>query len=122
MVAPQTARDFVYVEDVVRALTAFPKLLGLRGEVLNLGTGKETTLREVVATITGLLGSTSEVRWGAMAARHWDTDRWSADVSRAARLLGWRARHRLRHGLQRMAEWMRKVGDDYGARQFAAAG
>ncbi len=63
MVAPETARDFVYVEDVVRALTAFPKLVGLRGEVLNLGTGKETTLREVVATVTELLGSTSEVRW-----------------------------------------------------------
>jgi nucleoside-diphosphate-sugar epimerase len=122
MVSPDTARDFVYAEDVVDALVEFPRLAGLRGEVINLGSGRETTLREVVDTVTDLVGSRSEVRWGAMAARHWDTNRWSADPAQAARLLGWTARHSLRQGLGRMAEWMSKVGDDYGRCELAAAG
>jgi dolichol-phosphate mannosyltransferase len=121
MVSPDTARDFVYAADVVDALVEFPRLAGLRGEVVNLGGGRETTLREVVATVTELLGSRSEVRWGAMAARHWDTNRWSADPAQATRLLGWTARHTLRQGLERMAEWMRKVGDDYGRCEHATA-
>jgi len=68
MVSPDTARDFV-LRDVVDALVEFPRLLGVRGEVVNLAAARETTLREVVATVTDLLGSRSEVRWGAMAAR-----------------------------------------------------
>jgi dolichol-phosphate mannosyltransferase len=122
MTSPDTARDFVYADDVVDALVEFPRLAHLRGEVVNLGSGRETTLREVVNTVTGLLGSRSEVRWGAMAARHWDTNRWSADPGHAARLLGWTARHSLRQGLGRMADWMSKRGDEYGHCERAAAG
>jgi len=121
MVGPEIARDFVYVDDVVRALLDFPRLVQLRGEVFNLGSGQQTTLREVVATVIDLLGSRSEVRWGAMTARQWDTDRWSADPSKTARLLGWSAQYSLREGLQRMAAWMAQVGDDYSARSFQAA-
>lgn len=122
MASPDIARDFVYAEDVVNALVDFPRLTPLRGDVINLGSGRETTLREVVATVTDLLASRSEVRWGAMTPRHWDTNRWSADPALASRLIGWKARHSLRHGLEWMAEWMRKVGDDYGQRELAAAG
>ena len=48
--------------------------------------------------------------------------RTAADATKAERLLGWQARHTLRDGLQRMAEWMAQVGDDYGVRDLAAAG
>jgi nucleoside-diphosphate-sugar epimerase len=120
MVAPDVARDFVYVEDVINALLDFPRLARLRGEVLNLGTGTQTTLREVVDAVTKLLGSRSPVRWGAMAARQWDSAHWSADPSKAARLLGWAPAHSLRQGLRKTAEWMRALGDEYGPREHAA--
>ena len=122
MVAPETARDFVYVEDVLRALTAFRVLVSLGGEVINLGSGCQTTLREVVATVLRITVSRSEVRWGAMQARHWDTDRWSADPGKAERLLGWKAEHTLPQGLRRMATWMSEIGDDYGPNRFLKAG
>jgi nucleoside-diphosphate-sugar epimerase len=120
MVAPDVARDFVYIEDVIKALLDFPRLARLRGEVLNLGTGTQTTLREVVDAVTELLGSRSPVRWGAMAARQWDSAHWSADPSRAAQLLGWAPAHSLRQGLRKTAEWMRTVGDGYGPREHTA--
>jgi nucleoside-diphosphate-sugar epimerase len=114
MVVPGAARDFVYVDDVLEALLDFPRLLPLSGEVINLGTGIETTLLSLVADVRQLTGSRSEVRWGAMASRRWDTDRWVADPSKAARMIGWRARHDLRSGLTRTALWMeaRADGDD----------
>jgi dolichol-phosphate mannosyltransferase len=106
MVAPDVARDFVYVDDVTDALLDLPRVAGLRGEVINLGTGVETTLREVVAAVLELTGSRSEVVWGAMPPRRWDTDRWVADPSLATRLIGWRADHGLRQGLAKTAAWM----------------
>jgi nucleoside-diphosphate-sugar epimerase len=112
MVAPDVARDFVYVDDVTDALLDLPRVAGLRGEVINLGTGVETTLSEVVAAVLELTGSRSEVAWGAMPPRRWDTDRWVADPLLAARLIGWRAGHGLRQGLAKMAAWMGDAGYD----------
>jgi nucleoside-diphosphate-sugar epimerase len=113
MVGPEVARDFVYVDDVVEALLDEQAAARLQGEVINLGTGTETTLREVVGLVLELTGSRSEVRWGAMPARQWDTTRWSADPSHARRVLDWSPRHTLREGLAKMVTWMEAIGDDY---------
>ena len=122
MAAPEIARDFVYVEDVLAALLDLPRLAGLRGEVINLGTGGETTLGEVVAVVKELLGSPSPVRWGAMRPRHWDTTRWVADPAKARTLLGWEAKHTLRQGLAKTAAWLEHRGEGYGDTHHRAAG
>lgn len=114
MVSPETARDFVYVDDVLEALLNLRIISQLRGEVLNLGTGSETKLLDLVVTVLALLGSRSEVRWGAMPARCWDSSRWCADRSKTKKILAWEPRHSLRAGLARMATWMEQTGDDYG--------
>ncbi len=112
LTTPETARDFVYVDDVVDALLDFSRLRGLGGEVINLGSGRETKLREVVAEVLRLLPGRSELCWGAFPARVWDTVHWSADVSKAERLLGWKPRHSLADGLAKMAAWMAITGGD----------
>jgi nucleoside-diphosphate-sugar epimerase len=122
MVAPRTVRDFVYVDDVVEAIVNFSALTKLRGEVINLGSGIETSLQEVVATVQQLVGNRSEVRWGAMPSRSWDSTCWVAEVSRAAALLDWRPRHTLRQGLARMADWMETMEADDGSARRRVAG
>lgn len=107
MVSRTTARDFVFVGDILDAFLRFDGLAGLSGEVLNLGTGRLTTMEEFVAIARELTGSRSEVRWGAMPARSWDTNRWVADVEKARRKLGWEPKHTLRDGLAAMLEWMK---------------
>ena len=114
MANQKIARDFVYVDDVLDAITAFEPLMKLRGDVINLGSGAETTLREVVDAVMSIVPSRSEVKWGAMADRKWDTDRWVSDPSLAKRLLGWEAKHRLIDGLEKMSQWMLARKDRYG--------
>ena len=114
MVSPATARDFVYVDEVVDALLNFAALDGTRGEVFNLGTGVQSTLVDFVAAVQEVVGDQSEVRWGGMEARKWDTSSWVADPSKTDKMLGWKARVSLREGVRRMAAWMQEVGDDYG--------
>jgi nucleoside-diphosphate-sugar epimerase len=122
MVSPRTVRDFVYVEDVLEALLDLPAAARMRGEVVNLGSGVETTMGEVVRTVLALLDSRSEVLWGVMPARHWDSDRWVADTYRAKALLNWRPRHTLAQGLARMADWMKATGDYDGIAELRTAG
>jgi nucleoside-diphosphate-sugar epimerase len=113
MAAPDTARDFVYVDDVLDALLDIERLPAATGEVFNVGTGVQSTLRDVVAAVQAVVGDRSEVRWGAMPPRRWDTDRWQADVSKARAVLGWFPKHTLREGVARMAAWMAAAPDDH---------
>jgi nucleoside-diphosphate-sugar epimerase len=106
MVSPETVRDFVFVDDVVDALLDFDGLRPLGGKIVNLGTGIETTMCELVETTLDLLDSRSEVRWNAYPARGWDTNRWCADPRKAFDRLGWSPRHSLRDGLAKTAAWL----------------
>jgi len=112
MVPRETARDFVYVDDILDALLRWEGLAALSGDVLNLGTGRQTTMGEFVDAALELTGSKSDVKWGAMAPRIWDTFTWVADPSKAAQKLGWKAAHPLREGLRRTLEWRRARGKD----------
>jgi nucleoside-diphosphate-sugar epimerase len=113
MAAPDTARDFVYVDDVLRAVLDFKRLTGMRGDVINIGSGVQSTLKDVVDAVLGVVGGHSEVRWGEMPARRWDTNRWQADVSKARAILGWSPRYSLFEGVAQMAQWMERAGSPY---------
>jgi nucleoside-diphosphate-sugar epimerase len=107
LVDPQTARDFVWVDDVcdafVRAaLTALPH----RGEVINVASGVQTTLGWLVDIVRPLFAVDSHPVWDSMPGRAWDTAVWVGDPSTAADLLGWTATTSLQQGLATLAAWM----------------
>jgi nucleoside-diphosphate-sugar epimerase len=107
LVAPETARDFVWIEDVcdafVRAATTDPVD---RGAVINVASGEQTTLRALVDIVRSLFEVESEPVWGAMPARNWDTSVWVGDPSSAVDLIGWRAATPVGQGLGALATWM----------------
>jgi len=113
MVSPATARDFVHVDDLLEPMLDFHRIAGLQGDVVNLGTGIQTTLGEVIETLRSVCPRAIDVRWGAMSARHWDSDKWVSDPSRAKSIFKWTARHSLRDGLARTAEWIQEYGGRY---------
>jgi len=107
LVGQQTARDFVYVDDVVDALMlAAEDTAGEPGAVYNIGTGVQTTVGEAVETARRVMGIAGEPAWGTMPARVWDTDTWVADVRKSREVLGWSARHSFEDGLRQMIAWL----------------
>jgi UDP-glucose 4-epimerase len=107
LVQPDIARDFVYVEDMVDAYLRIDQLAKLSGEIVNIGSGVQHTIRDVVQAVLGETGARVECRWGAVPPRIWDTQVWVADCTKAWRLLGWRASTSLASGLARTVEWTR---------------
>lgn len=101
LVSPETARDFVYIDDVCDALVrAAEKAADTAGEIYNVGSGHQTTLRELVDCVRGLLEIRAEPVWGTHAQRTWDTDVWCANTERIARDLEWSARTGIDDGLR----------------------
>ena len=107
LVAPSTARDFVWIEDVcdafVRAATTD---LDDRGSVLNVASGVQTTLRSLVEIVKPLFDIESDPVWRSMPARGWDTAVWVGDPSTTADVIGWTAGTSFEHGLRTLAAWM----------------
>jgi dolichol-phosphate mannosyltransferase len=106
LVSPDTARDYVYVEDVSEAciLAAMTQPREF-GAIYNLGTGKSTTLREVASIARRVLGIQAEPEWGTMPARAWDTSIWQADSHKIQAELSWCPRHSFEEGFARMVAW-----------------
>ena len=120
---PAIARDFVYVEDVVDAfLLAAERAVPGAGAVYNVGSGAQTSLRELAETARRVYGIADAPAWDAFPARDWDTDVWVADARRAADELGWRARTPLEDGLAAFAQWMDALPPQLGERYRVAVG
>jgi nucleoside-diphosphate-sugar epimerase len=99
------SRDFVYVGDIVRGLLACAER-GAPGDVYNLASGNETTIRELAERIVELAESSSPLDIGP--ARDWDrSGRRFASTAKAERDLGFRAETGLEDGLRRTIDWTR---------------
>lgn len=112
LVSPDIARDFVYVEDVVEAYLSIEKLSKLSGEIVNIGTGVQHTVKDVVDSVLKHTGSKVACEWGGMAQRVWDARTWVADATKSMRLLGWRPRVTLDDGLARTVSWARETAHE----------
>jgi nucleoside-diphosphate-sugar epimerase len=108
LVNPDVARDFVYVGDAVEAcLLAASRPEQEPGSVYNVGTGTQTSIREVAAVACRVMGITAEPQWGSMPDRAWDTSVWVADSRTIRRQLGWEPRYSFEDGFRQTVQWFR---------------
>lgn len=108
--SPEIARDFVYVDDAVRCLRAVADALATgtdTGEVVNVSSGVELTLRDVAALAQMVFPNVAPPTWGSYEARSWDTNKWCGDPSHTSRRIGWSATTSLADGLKYFADWIR---------------
>jgi dolichol-phosphate mannosyltransferase len=109
LVNPDVARDFVYTDDVCDAfLLAASHPTCPPDAVYNVGSGVQTSLRELINVARRVLPFEAEPEWGTMEERHWDTTVWVADNRRIRADLGWQPRVDLEAGLRRTADWFRE--------------
>lgn len=95
-------REFLYVEDAAEAIVLAAEKYS-KPDLVNLGSGQEIAVRDLLETIRSLTGCNSKIRWDN--TRPDGQPRRSLDTSRAAAEFGWRAKTELRDGLNKTMEW-----------------
>jgi len=109
LVSPDTAHDYVYVEDVVDAyLLAAETPKQEPGAVYNVGTGIQISLREVIGVVRQVMDISVKPKWGSMPDRNWDTNVWVADNRKIRETLGWQPRYSFEEGFRLTTEWFRQ--------------
>ncbi len=106
-------RDFLYVEDAVRALLAVQEHSPGQGEAVNVASGVPLTIRQLAQAVADAFGGSPEVAFGAAEAAGRSRS-WMADVGRL-RSLGFAPRHSLEDGLARTVAWYRETAAEAGA-------
>jgi UDP-glucose 4-epimerase len=95
-------RDFTFVSNIVEANLLAADADGVSGRVLNVATGRGTSVNELADTVGAVLGKGVEREYDE--ERSGDVrDSW-ADVARAEELLGWQPRVELEAGLRIVAD------------------
>jgi len=98
-------RAFLYVGDWVEATKRMLFKPGLKGEVFNVGTDKETKIIDLAKMIIRLTNSNSKIRF--LPPRPDDPPRRTPDITKARKILGWEPKVDLEEGLKRTIEWFK---------------
>lgn len=98
LAAREPRRDFVHVDDVAHAVALALARSERSYAVFNVGTGTSRSLGELAARVASLSGRAVEIVCSGVRREHEVPDA-RADVSKAARVLGWRAQIGLDEGL-----------------------
>jgi GDP-L-fucose synthase len=98
-------REFLYVDDAARALLLMAERYD-KSDPVNIGTGRETSIRELAETIATATGFPGDIVWDT--SRPDGQPRRALDVSRAEREFGFRAEIPLEEGIRRTVEYYRE--------------
>ncbi len=97
--------DFVHVHDIARANLLAAKS-DVTDEVFNVASGTETSLRELAALLSAIMGSSLEPQY-APARKVNAVSRRLASTAKAERLLGFKSEISLEEGLRDLVAWWR---------------
>lgn len=105
------SREFLFVEDCAEAIVLAAQRYNAR-EPVNLGSGREITIRELTELIVEIIGFRGEIRWDPTKPD--GQPRRCLDVTRAEKEFGFRATTPFHAGLRATIEWYLESVDELG--------
>jgi nucleoside-diphosphate-sugar epimerase len=98
-------RDLTYVEDAAKGAIALMKARGTDGQVFNMGTGKDWSVKQMAETIGRLMGHKKiKIEIDKARLRPLDVSVLRCDPSKMRKLTGWKAAISFEEGLKRTIE------------------
>jgi len=106
----QPRRDFLFVKDTARGFIQVGECDGALGKVVNIGTGTDISIEELVTKVLGLMEKHGEVEVEDRRIRPEKSEvmQLLSDTRLAQKLFQWAPRYTLEEGLRETIEWYRK--------------
>ena len=98
----QQTRDYIFVQDVVDALLLSSTID--EDLFLNIGTGNETSVNDLVSTLKSTIGYLGEVKYEPK--RDGELLRSVLDNSKAKKILSWEPQYSLESGITELVNWL----------------
>jgi nucleoside-diphosphate-sugar epimerase len=99
-------RDFIYVDDVIALITKVADTASLRQGIWNAGTGTQSTVQEMIETITQVCtGGSIHADFGSAQPRKDEPTAWIAESIQTIVQTGWQPKHTLESGVLELWNW-----------------
>jgi len=103
-------RDFNYINNIIDGYVQVSENSKTKGEALNMGSGKETSIKNLVELISKLCNKKVKVKWNSFPPRPNETWRLCCDSSKMKQLIGWESKISLEDGLKNVIDvWRNKI-------------
>ncbi len=99
LVSSDIARDLIFVDDAINLYLKIASRPNSNGDIFNIGTGKQRTIREIYSNLNKLLNSNIKPNWNSMKRRRWDQKIWKADMNKVKKKFKWKPKYKLKEGL-----------------------
>jgi len=107
--SPYPVRDFIFIEDIIDAyLKIIKNIQRIKGEVFNLGTGKQIDIDHVVSLIKEITNSKIKPEYNQIKSAQKEPKNWVADNSKIKEILHWQPKHDFKKGLEKDIKWFQK--------------
>jgi len=109
-------RDYIYIDDIVNAITLVGASKNSKGKFYNVGSGIGTKFKDMAQTISDLSGSKKSllefIEWPPNAKNR-ETGNFTADITKIKNELGWEPKWSLEEGLKKTMNYYKKNGVHY---------
>lgn len=99
----EQTRDFIYVKDTIRGLLLAYEKTESRGQIINLGSGKDISMNSLLKGICDYMGYTGE--WEQKEERTSDVRNLCASIDRARTILGFEPKMSFEEGIKETLDW-----------------
>lgn len=106
-------REFNYVHNLVDGIVLAASTEKAIGNIINLGSGREITICDLIRLIHHETGSSSDLKIGALADRPTEIWRMCADNEKAQSLLEWEPAVSFEDGLRQTIAWYRRYIEEF---------
>lgn len=106
---PNAVRDYIYIEEIINSyLNIIKNAENLKGEIFNIGSGKEIKISYVIKKILELTESKSKIFWNKVPPREFDASHWEADINKSKNMLDFNINIDFDKGLKKTVEWFKE--------------
>lgn len=106
----QQTRDYIYIEDAVRAYDLVLNHKEPMAEPVNFGSGREVSILDLANMLIKLCGKAKNMEPIHIEPRIGEVQRLIADATKAKKLLGWESKYNFEQGLKEFVQWYQNYG------------
>ena len=103
-------RDLTFVSDTARGIISSLVMEGAIGEVINIGSGRAFSIRDLVNMIADILQKEVSIKIDSSRFRPFDVDTLICNYDRASRILEWKPEVGIKEGLKITIKWIKENG------------
>ncbi len=105
--SPNSKRDFIFIDDVVSALTKIMRIKPISNEIINIGSGKSYSVIDIINKAKKITNSDLIIKYNLANENNSEQFKKEgyADISKAKKILNWSPSYSIEDGLKKTFKW-----------------